>query len=225
MDDLYFRQIQAGPMENFVYLIGNQRTRKCVLVDPAWVIDGLLKQIDEDDMNLCGALITHYHPDHCGGSMYGFTVEGLPTLMEKRPVPIYVNEHEADGLMKVTGVSKTDLKIQSTGDTLDLDGLPITFLHTPGHTPGSQCFQVGKRLVSGDTLFVQGCGRVDLPGGDPEVMYHTLTKKLATLPDDTILCPGHFYGSEPMGTMGEIKETNHYLRIPSLEAWMRLMGH
>jgi len=224
MDDLYFRQIQAGPMENFVYLIGNKQTRKCVLVDPAWSIDGLLQQIDEDDMTLCGALITHYHPDHCGGSMYGFTVEGLPTLMEKRPVPVFVNEHEADGLIQVTGLSKSDLKIQSTGDTLDLDGLPITFLHTPGHTPGSQCFQVGKRLVSGDTLFIQGCGRVDLPGGDAEVMYHTLTRKLATLPDDTILCPGHFYGPTPLGTMGEIKETNHYLRVPSLEAWMRLMG-
>ena len=173
---------------------------------------------------MCGALITHDHPDHCGGSMSGCTLESLPTLMEKRPVPIYINEHEGVGLIKVTGVSKSDLKIQNTGDSLDLDGLPITFLHAPGHTPGSQCVRMGQRLVSGDTLFVQGCGRVDLPGDDPEVMYHTLTKKLATLPDDTILCPGHFYGPEPMGTLGEIKETNHYLSMPSLEAWMRLMG-
>jgi hydroxyacylglutathione hydrolase len=224
MDELYFRQIQAGPMKNFVYAIGNKTTRECVLVDPAWAVSELLQQLDDDDMTLTGALITHYHPDHCGGSMYGFTVEGLPKLMELRPVPVYVNEHEADGLIQVTGLSKSDLRIQGSGDKLDVGGIPITFLHTPGHTPGSQCFQVGNRLVSGDTLFIQGCGRVDLPGGDPEVMYHTLTQKLATLPDDTLLCPGHDYGPTPTGTMGEIRVTNHYLKVPTLDDWMRLMG-
>ena len=224
MDDLYFRQIQAGPMENFVYAIGSKTTRECVLVDPAWAVSELLQQLDEDDMTLTGALITHYHPDHCGGTMMGFTVEGLPKLMELRPVPVYVNEHEADGLIQVTGLSKSDLRIQGSGDTIDVGDIPITFLHTPGHTPGSQCFQVGNRLVSGDTLFIQGCGRVDLPGNDPEVMYHTLTQKLATLPDDTILCPGHHYGPTATGVLGEIRETNHYLKVPSLADWMRLMG-
>ena len=110
-------------------------------------------------------------------------------------MPIYVNKHEADGLKIVTGVSDSDLRRVDDGETAwSWEDLEIRFLHTPGHTPGSQCFLIGDRLVAGDTLFVQGCGRVDLPGGDPEAMYHTLTGKLAKLPPDTVLYPGHHYG-------------------------------
>ncbi|HIA03187.1 MAG TPA: MBL fold metallo-hydrolase [Myxococcales bacterium] len=224
MKELYFRQIKAGTMENFVYAVGCMETRECVLIDPAWEVEGLLESLDKDDMTLTGVLITHYHPDHCGGSMYGFSVQGLPELMASRPVPVHINEHEAEGLKKVTGLSDSDLRIQSSGDTLNVGNIPIQFLHTPGHTPGSQCFKLGNRLISGDTLFVQGCGRVDLPGGDSDEMYRTLTQKLATLPDDTILYPGHHYSPEASATMEQIKQSNHYLRVSSLDDWRRLMN-
>lgn len=224
MNKMYFKQIKAGPMENFVYAIGCTETRECVLVDPAWEVSDLLNQLDEDDMTLVGTLITHYHPDHCGGSMMGFTVEGLPTLMTERPVPVYVNEYEAAGLKQVTGLSDSDLKKQSSGDKLSVGNIELTFLHTPGHTPGSQCFRVGNHLISGDTLFIQGCGRVDLPGGDSDEMWRTLTQKLCTLPDDLILYPGHHYGPQPHAQLGEVKTSNHYLRIQSLEDWRRIMG-
>ncbi|MCP3912894.1 MAG: MBL fold metallo-hydrolase, partial [Actinomycetia bacterium] len=137
---------------------------------------------------------------------------------------IHVNKHEADGLKVVTGVSEGDLKRVDDGDRLQLGSLEVRFLHTPGHTPGSQCFLIGNRLVAGDTLFVQGCGRVDLPGGDPEAMYYTLTGKLAKLPQDTVLYPGHHYGPSPTSTIGDELKQNHYLRIRSLEDWRRLMG-
>ena len=101
----------------------------------------------------------------------------------------------------------------------------VTFLHTPGHTPGSQCFLVGDRLVAGDTLFVQGCGRVDLPGGDPEQMYYTLTQRLAKLPASTVLYPGHNYGPSETSTIGDELELNPYMRIRSIEDWRRLMGY
>jgi hydroxyacylglutathione hydrolase len=224
MKDLYFRQIKAGPMDNFVYAIGSVSKRECFLVDPAWEVEQLLDLLDADDMQLKGALITHYHPDHCGGSMYGFTVQGLPELMQHRPVPVHVNEHEADGLIQVTGLSESDLKREASGNRIQMGDIEITFLHTPGHTPGSQCFMVGNNLVSGDTLFVQGCGRVDLPGGDPEEMWRTLTQKLAKLPDDTVLFPGHDYGPQPSQPMGEVKVQNQYLQVPSLDVWMDLMG-
>ncbi len=211
-------------MENFVYAIGCERTRECVVIDPAWAIDGLLAQLDADGMTLTGALVTHYHPDHCGGSIFGMTIEGLPELMTTRPVKVHVNEHEAAGLKKVTGLSDSDLTLRSSGDKLAVGDLEIEFLHTPGHTPGSQCFKIGKSLVSGDTLFIQGCGRVDLPGGDSDEMYRTLTQKLAKLPDDLILFPGHNYGGVPSADLGTVKRTNHYMRIPSLEAWKGLMG-
>ena len=92
--------------------------------------------------------------------------------------------------------------------------IPITLMHTPGHTPGSQCFLVDGRLVAGDTLFLEGCGRTDLPGADPDAMYESLTQRLATVPDDTVLYPGHLYSPEPSATMGETRRSNYVFRIP-----------
>jgi glyoxylase-like metal-dependent hydrolase (beta-lactamase superfamily II) len=123
----------------------------------------------------------------------------------------------------VTGLEETDLKRVDDADKVRVGEIEIQFLHTPGHTPGSQCFLVDNRLVAGDTLFVQGCGRVDLPGGDPDAMYHTLTGKLAKLPTDTVLYPGHHYGPTPTSTIGDELQHNHYMRVRSLEDWRRLM--
>lgn len=232
---LYFRQLLAGRdfaqtdpvaagMVNFVYLIGDLETRECVAVDPAWDARGILDVVDADGMTLVGALGTHYHPDHVGGSMMGFTVPGMTELNALRPVKLHVNEHEADGVKKVTGLAESDLVRHSGGDTLEVGNVRIQFIHTPGHTPGSQCFLVDGRLVSGDTLFVQGCGRVDLPGADPAEMYESLTQRLAKLPDDTVLYPGHDYGHTPTSTIGDEKRENRYMRIPSLDAWLGMMG-
>ena len=225
MDSLYFRQVKIGPMENFMYLVGCTESRECMVIDPAWSVDGLLELLDQDEMTLTGALITHYHPDHCGGSMLGFTVEGLPQLMTKRPVPVHVNKHEGDGLLKVTGLSESDLVRHESGDHVHVGKIPITLLHTPGHTPGSQCFRLGDALLAGDTLFTQGCGRVDLPGGDSDEMYRTLTQRLAKLPDSVVLYPGHDYGDCACAPLGEVRQTNHYLRIKTLDDWRQLMGH
>jgi glyoxylase-like metal-dependent hydrolase (beta-lactamase superfamily II) len=98
-------------------------------------------------------------------------------------------------------------------------------MHTPGHTPGSQCFLVDDNLVSGDTLFIGGCGRVDLPGSDPAQMYDSLVNKLKVLPDDTVLYPGHHYADRPRTTMGEEKKRNLYLRFNRLEDFLSMMGH
>lgn len=232
---IYFKQLLTGidvarkdasarQMANFIYLIGDSKTRECVVVDPAWDIDGILSTVDEEDMTLTGALVTHYHPDHVGGSIFGMEISGLPELMEKRPVPIYVNKHEADGLMQVTGLSTTDLRKVDSEEKVRVGELEIGCLHTPGHTPGSQCFQVGGGLVAGDTLFLQGCGRVDLPGGNSEELYHTLTKRLAKIQNDIILYPGHNYGGNPSASMGEVRENNSYLQIKRLEDWLQVMG-
>ncbi|MEM7481767.1 MAG: MBL fold metallo-hydrolase [Acidobacteriota bacterium] len=232
---LYFRQLlagqqvatahpAAGQMRNFMYLIGDPVKREAVIVDPAWDVSGLLRLAEADGYRVTGALVTHYHPDHVGGDLFGLSVEGVSALLEAQGVPIWVNKHEADGLKKVTGVSDSDLRKVDDGDTLALGEFEVRFLHTPGHTPGSQCFLIGDRLVAGDTLFVQGCGRVDLPGGDPDAMYHTLTGKLAKLPASTVLFPGHHYGPTPTSTLADELEHNHYLRVPSLDAWRRLMG-
>lgn len=222
-DELIIEQIQIGPMENFTYIVGSKETREVVIVDPAWDIDALLERLDEQDYTLAGALVTHYHPDHCGGSFGRNSVPGVAELLAKRPVKIYANKHEADGVIRVTGISESDLVRVDSGDKLKVGDVEVEFLHTPGHTPGSQCFRIKRTLVSGDTLFVNGCGRVDLPGSDSEQMYHSL-QKLASLPDDTLLLPGHNYAEVPNALMEDIKRVNVYMRIPDLDAWRSLMG-
>ncbi len=233
--ELYFLQLLAGEeiaaqdaiagqMRNFMYLIGDPVSREAVVVDPAWDVGGLIDRAAADGYRLKGALVTHYHPDHVGGDLFGMEIDGLARLLELEAVPIWVNRHEAEGLKIVTGVSDSDLRQVDGGDTLALGDREIRFLHTPGHTPGSQCFLIDNRLVAGDTLFVQGCGRVDLPGGDPDAMYESLTRRLGKLPSDTVLFPGHDYGPSRTSTIGDELAQNYYLRVPSLEAWRRLMG-
>ena len=222
--ELFIEQIEIGPMQNFVYLIGSRSTREVALVDPAWDIEGLLARVDELDLTPVAALVTHYHQDHVGGEMMGHDIQGLAELVAARDIRTYVNKHEADGLRKITGLSKSDLATVNSGDRLCIGELEIEFLHTPGHTPGSQCFLVHNTLVSGDTLFIQGCGRVDLPGSDPDQMFESLNH-LKSLPDETVLLPGHNYTSVAQATMGETKARNTHLRIPDLETWRQMMGH
>ena len=221
-DDLYLEQLLVGPMDNFIYLIGSKSTREVALIDPAWDIDALLNHIKEKDLKLASVLVTHYHPDHIGGGMGGHSIEGIAELLEKDPVKIFVHKLEAEGVKKVTGVSDIDLNIVESGDHLTIGENDIEFLHTPGHTPGSQCFKVNNNLVSGDTLFVQGCGRVDLPGSNSEDMFHSL-QKLSALPNETILYPGHNYSAEPYESMERVKEINTYLRIEDLDMWKQIM--
>jgi glyoxylase-like metal-dependent hydrolase (beta-lactamase superfamily II) len=227
--DLYFRQIPVGQMANFAYLVGSKTRREALLVDPAWSVDQLLDQAEADDMQVVGALVTHYHQDHVGGSIFGMDIEGLAQLLARKPVPVHVNSNEADGLRQVTGASESDLRRCEAGDVLSLGPIRIRLLHTPGHTPGSQCFLVEEegqpgRLVSGDTLFLGSCGRVDLPGSDPAAMYRSLNETLRKLPDETLVYPGHLYSRDSEGTIGLEKQTNPFLRVSSLEQFLTFMG-
>jgi glyoxylase-like metal-dependent hydrolase (beta-lactamase superfamily II) len=191
-------------------------------------VDGLLDQAEEDGVEVTGALVTHYHQDHVGGEIMGMEIEGIGRMLARKPVPIHVNAVEADGLKKITGAAESDLKRVAGGDIITLGQIRIRLLHTPGHTPGSQCFLVEEegqpgRLVSGDTLFLGACGRVDLPGSDPEAMYRSLNETLNRLPDDTLVFPGHLY-SEPQDTLGNQKQNNPFLRVSGLEQFLMFMG-
>jgi glyoxylase-like metal-dependent hydrolase (beta-lactamase superfamily II) len=231
---LYFRQLLAGrdlarqdpiarQMVNFVYLIGDRETGEAVAVDPAYAPGEVLDLLAADDMRLTGVLATHYHPDHVGGEMMGFEIVGVRELLEHQDVPIHVNREEARYVTHVTGVADA-LVPHDSGDVVEVGDVRIELLHTPGHTPGSQCFLVDGRLVAGDTLFLEGCGRTDLPGGDSEAMYESLTRRLAKVPDDTVLYPGHLYSAAPSATMGETRQQNYVFRPRSLEEWLTLFG-
>jgi len=221
-DQLYFKQLEIGPMQNYVYLLGSLETRKVAVVDAAWEIDTILKIAAQDDVEITHALVTHTHPDHVGGSFAGVEIAGVTELLSKCKAKVVVHKAEAEFLK---GLSSSDIIKSDSGDKIDVGGVEIQLMHTPGHTPGSQCFLVDNRVVSGDTLFIDACGRVDFPGGNAEQMYYSLTQKLMALPDETILFPGHNYARLPHATLGEQKKTNPYLRFSSLKQFLAAMGY
>jgi glyoxylase-like metal-dependent hydrolase (beta-lactamase superfamily II) len=230
----YFRQLLAGrdfatqdplavEMVNFVYLLGDRLTGEAVVVDPAYAVGEILELAQADGMRIVGALATHYHADHVGGDLWGNSIEGIADLLERVDVPIHVNAHEVLWVERSTGV-RDALQAHDSGDVVEVGALAIELIHTPGHTPGSQCFMVSGCLVSGDTLFLDGCGRTDLPGSDPLAMYESLTTRLSKVPDETILFPGHFYAAEPSQVMGRTRRENWVLAPRSPEEWMAMFA-
>lgn len=199
---LYLKQIEVGPMQNYMYLIGDRQKRECVLIDPAWEVDRVFGEAEKEGMKVTAALVTHAHYDH---------VNAADDFLKKVKGKIYCNKNEAEFLKPL----RSDLRPVEGGEKLAVGGIEITFLHTPGHTPGSQCFLVQDNLVSGDTLFIQACGRCDLPGGNAEQMYYSL-RRLAELDENTVLYPGHNYTNEPTSTIGQEKQQNPYLQKEDL---------
>lgn len=221
-DPFYFRQMEVGPMQNFAYLLGDRETRECVAVDPAWQTDLILEQAKKDEMKITGILVTHTHYDH---------VNGVESLLQATDAKVYVNKEEsaflkrsrADSTGIFINISAPNLMPVSGGDRIKVGKVGVEFIHTPGHTPGSQCFLVNNNLVSGDTLFIGYCGRCDLPGGNPDQMYESLTQKLAKLGDDIMLYPGHNYSDAPVNRLGDEKKTNPYLAARSAKDFYRVM--
>ena len=233
-DRLYFRQLLSGrdfaqgdgiaaQMRNFAYLIGDRQTGDCVVVDPAYAAGDLVDLLEADGLHLSGVLVTHHHPDHVGGSMMGFELKGLAELLERVSVPIHVNSQEAQFVSRITGIPMSDLTSHEHGDKVSVGAIDIELLHTPGHTPGSQCFLLDGRLVAGDTLFLEGCGRTDFPGGDSDEIFRSL-QKIAQLPGDPTVFPGHWYSLEPSASLSEVKRSNYVYRVANLEQWRTLMG-
>jgi hydroxyacylglutathione hydrolase len=205
---IYLKQVELGPMANYVYFVGDSDSREVAVVDPAWDVDRIVEMAQESDLTITKILITHSHFDH---------INGVEALLNRAKAKVYINKAEAEFMKAVW----PDLVKVDSGDTTRVGDVDITFLHTPGHTPGSQCFMVQNRLISGDTLFIGACGRCDLPGSSPEDMYRSLTQKLAKLDDHTVVFPGHNYAARPYSTIGDEKRFNPYLQFQSLQDFLR----
>lgn len=236
MDDrLYLRQLAAGRdfgvgdpvarmMQNFVYLVGDRQTRECLVVDPAWDVAGVVRCAEADGYRVTGALVSHWHPDHVGGPMMGHDVEGLARLLQLVAVPVHVHRADVTWVKLMTGLGDSDLAPVSGGDKVRVGAIEVECLHTPGHTEGSQCFRCGQALIAGDTLFLDGCGRTDLPGGDVQEMWRTLHERLLALPGDLVLYPGHDYGDRPSAPLDHVRRTNRTLAAPDYATFLRLRG-
>jgi hydroxyacylglutathione hydrolase len=205
---IYLKQVELGPMANYVYVVGDLTTREVAVVDPAWEVDRIVELAQENDLTITKILITHSHFDH---------VNGVEDLLNRTKAKVYINRAEAEFMKAVW----PDLVKVESGDTTRLGDMDITFIHTPGHTPGSQCFLVQNHLISGDTLFIGACGRCDLPGSNAEDMYYSLTHTLARLDDRTVVFPGHNYAARPYSTIGDEKRFNPYLQFQSLHDFLR----
>jgi hydroxyacylglutathione hydrolase len=205
--DLILHQMEVGPMQNFVYLIGSKKTGEVAVVDPAWEVDRILEQAASMDVKVKYAFVTHTHFDH---------INGLSDMLDKTDAKVYVHKTETAN----TKIPDSQIVPTDHGHELEIGDVKIRFLHTPGHTCGSQCFEISGNLVAGDTLFVHNCGRTDLPTGNREEMFSSL-KFLSELPANTILFPGHDYGPTPTSTIEEEKEQNPYMRIENLDEFLK----
>lgn len=234
-NQLYFRQLLAGrdfavgdrvakSMVNLVYAIGDRASGEVLLVDPAYAPNELVSIVGADGMNVVGVLATHYHPDHVGGDLGGNDIDGIAQLLATIDVPVHVQNDEIPWVERRTGVGASALVGHDSGDVVQVGDVTVELIHTPGHTPGSQCFLVDDKLVSGDTLFLDGCGRTDLPGSDPEEMYRTLSQRLSRIDDDTILFPGHLYSADPSAPMSEVRKYNYALAPSTAEQWLAMFA-
>jgi hydroxyacylglutathione hydrolase len=222
---LVLKQIQVGPMMNFVYIAGCAKTRQAAVVDPAWDVPLIRQTAREMGLELSHVLLTHSHPDH---------VNGLPELLEAANLIVHIHPLESEYMRQMAiqfGVPSDFVELVagncrpvSDGEEIILGELPIRVIHTPGHTPGSVCYLAENRLFSGDTLFINACGRVDLPGSDPGAMWFSLNRKLAALDDRTVVHPGHNYGNRRSSTIGEQRRSNPYMQYDSEQDFVRDMG-
>ncbi len=204
--------MQLGPMDNFVYLIIDLATQQAAVVDPAWDVPKITQYAEEKGIKITDILLTHSHHDH---------INGVEALLDYSDSRLHLLKPEAD-------FWQTDLTapaLHHGGDRIVLGNSELQILHTPGHTPGSACYLIGDDIITGDTLFVFGCGRCDLAGGDPEQMFNTLSKMKTELPAKTLIHPGHNYATQPTSTLAEQIEGNPFLHFQECPDFVEYRMH
>lgn len=206
-DNLIIQQMEIGPMENFQYFLGDTRSKQIAVVDPAWDVDFLCAQAKKQNFKITSIFLTHGHHDH---------INGLEELLAHHDVPAYISKHEAPFYKPQ---HKNIVEVEDR-QKLKIGGIEFECLLTPGHTPGCQCFRYQNVLITGDTIFIDGCGRCDLPGGNAKQMYASLYSIIMKLPDSTIIYPGHNYGPTSSATLAAQKKTNLYLSCKSLDEFL-----
>ena len=207
----HIHALELGPMENFIYLITDTKTQRTAVVDPAWDVDKILQLARQQGVTITDILLTHSHHDH---------INGIQRVLDNHDAQLHLLKAEAD----FWNAEINTPSLHHGGDIIQLGDTPIEILHTPGHTPGSACYKINHDLITGDTMFVFGCGRCDLAGGDPEVMYDTL-RKMAQMPGDTIIHPGHNYAVKETSTIAEQCDGNPFMHFHDKHKFVEYRMH
>ena len=205
-------QLELGPMENFIYLIHDHDSDTAAVVDPAWDVPAIVELAKQKGVRITDVLLTHSHNDH---------INGIEELLQHFDAQLHLMKAEA----QFWGRELEKPTLHHGGDRIVLGKSEIEVLHTPGHTPGSACYMIDGNLVAGDTLFVFGCGRCDLNGGDPEQMYATLKHMKEDLPKGTLVHPGHNYADASVSTLAEQIEGNPFMHFSDVAKFVDYRMH
>jgi glyoxylase-like metal-dependent hydrolase (beta-lactamase superfamily II) len=199
-------QIQVGQMANFTYILADENTRESAVIDPSWDLERIFAILNENGWKVKYIINTHTHFDHILGNEQVAAITGAKIIQHKE------------------STEKYDLPVED-GQIIEVGKMVIRIVHTPGHSKDSISLVVDNDIVlTGDTLFVGNCGRVDLPGSNASEMYHSLFEKIAKLQDSLVVYPGHDYGSKKTSTIGEEKRTNYVLKARSRAEFVRFMA-
>lgn len=203
------RQIRVGMMATFCYIVGDEPSKTCAVLDPAFEVKKILKETESLGYKLTYIINTHGHLDHTRGNAQ---------IIAATDAKLLIHELDAKKLEKILirtfsrllGGKGSPLpdRLLKDGDMIDIGETSLKVIHTPGHTMGGICLYTEGNLFTGDTLFVGAVGRTDLRGGSMLLLIQSIKEKLYTLPDDTIVWPGHDYGVTPNSTIAYEKKTN-----------------
>ena len=206
-------QMLVGQMAVFAYLVGCRETGQALVIDPAGNEDDIAREAREQGMTITKIVNTHGHPDHTCGNARIKELTGASIVVHEADAEGMVSTHAKDfaRMLGCAGTPPADETVRD-GDVIQVGNeVKLEVIHTPGHTPGCVCLYGGGHLFTGDTLFVGGVGRTDLPGGSHGQMMKSIEDRVLSLPDETIIWPGHHYGSQSQSTVAQEREDNPYL--------------
>lgn len=205
---MIFRQMFDSVSCTYTYLIASRRGGEALIIDSVLEkVNRYIRLLDELDLKLVKAVDTHVHADH---------ITGMGALRDRTRCINVMGEQ--------SGVDVVSMRV-GDGDTIDIEGLSLKAIHTPGHTDDSYSFYLGDRVFTGDTLFIRGTGRTDFQHGSSADQYDSIFNKLLTLPDETLVYPGHDYKGDTVSTIAEEREHNPRLQVSSVEEYAEIMDN